>query len=157
MLQLENEIVRRGNALLALLDRDSLPLSAVAQVLKSTAMMTSDMNKGLVLKRISPAAFADSAVQRAYLDAIVAMRSDTERGSALATLVKQRSLAQPVQLALLNASVAMTNNVEKSNFLILFLERQGLADEKVRRAFFKAAETLTSDTEYRRIMTAVMK
>jgi beta-lactamase regulating signal transducer with metallopeptidase domain len=149
--------MERSNALLALLARDSLPPGAVAQVLKSTAMMTSDMNKGLVLKRISPAAFADSAVQRAYLDAIVAMTSDMERGSALATLAKQRSLAQPVQLALLNASVAMTSNVEKSNFLILFLERQGLADEKVRRAFFKAAESLTSDTEYRRIMTAVMK
>ena len=149
--------MERSNALLALLDRDSLPLSAVAQVLKSTAKMTSDMNKGMVLKRISPAAFADSAVQRAYLDAIVAMTSDMERGAALSTLVKQRALTQPVQLALLNASVAMTSNVEKSNFLILFLERQGLADEKVRRAFFKAAETLTSDTEYRRIMTAVMK
>ena len=149
--------MERSNALLALLDRDSLPLSAVAQVLKSTAMMTSDMNKGMVLKRISPAAFADSAVQRAYLDALVALTSDMERGAALSTLVKQRALTQPVQLALLNASVAMTSNVEKSNFLILFLERQGLADEKVRRAFFKAAETLTSDTEYRRIMTAVMK
>lgn len=149
--------MERGNALLALLDRDSLPLSAVAQVLKSTAMMTSDMNKGLVLKRISPAAFADSAVQRAYLDAIVAMTSDMERGSALATLAKQRSLAQPVQLALLNASAVISSNAEKSNFLILFLERQGLTDEKVRRAFFKTAETLTSDTEYRRIMTAVMK
>jgi len=149
--------MERSNALLALLDRDSLPLSAVAQVLKSTAKMTSDMNKGMVLKRISPAAFADSAVQRAYLDAIVAMTSDMERGAALSTLVKQRALTQPVQLALLNASIAMTSSVEKSNFLILFLERQGLADEKVRRAFFKAAETLTSDTEYRRIMTAVMK
>ena len=149
--------MERSNALLALLDRDSLPLSAVAQVLKSTAKMTSDMNKGMVLKRISPAAFADSAVQRAYLDAIVAMTSDMERGAVLSTLVKQRALTQPVQLALLNASTAMTSSVEKSNFLILFLERQGLADEKVRRAFFKAAETLTSDTEYRRIMTAVMK
>jgi len=149
--------MERGNALLALLDRDSLPLSAVAQVLKSTAMMTSDMNKGMVLKRISPAAFADSAVQRAYLDAIVGMTSDMERGAAISTLAKQRPLSQPVQLALLNASVSMTSNVEKSNFLILFLDRQGLAEEKVRRAFFKAAETLTSDTEYRRIMTAVMK
>ena len=147
----------RSQALLALLDRDSLPLSAVAQVLKSTAMMTSDVSKGLVLKRISPSVFADSAVQRAYLEAIVAMTSDVERGAAIATLVRQRPLTQAVQLALLQATVPMTSDAEKSNFLLLFLDKQGIADERVRRAFFKAAETLTSDNDYRRIMTAVMK
>jgi beta-lactamase regulating signal transducer with metallopeptidase domain len=147
----------RSQALIALLDKDSLPLSAVAQVLRSTAMMTSDMNKGMVLKRISPSVFADSAVQRAYLDAIVAMTSDVERGAAITSLAKQRPLTPAVQLALLHATVAITSNVEKSNVLLLFLEKQGIGDDKVRRAFFKAAESLTSDTDYRRIMTAVMK
>jgi len=147
----------RSQALLALLDKDSLPLSAVAQVLRSTAMMTSDMNKGQVLKRISPAVFADSAVQRAYLDAIVAMTSDVERGAAISSLAKQRPLTPAVQLGLLQATLAITSDVEKANVLLLFLDRQGIADERVRRAFFKAAESLTSDTDYRRIMTAVMK
>ena len=147
----------RSQALIALLDRDSLPLSAIAQVLRSTAMMTSDMNKGMVLKRISPSVFADSSVQRAYLGAIVAMTSDVERGAAIASLVKQRPLTPSVQLALLQATVAMTSNVEKTNVLLLFLDRQGIPDEKIRRTFFKVAETLTSDTDYRRIMTAVMK
>jgi beta-lactamase regulating signal transducer with metallopeptidase domain len=147
----------RSKALIALLDKDSLPLSAVAKVLRSTAMMTSDINKGTVLKRISPDVFADTAVQRAYLDAIVAMTSDIERGSAISTLLKQRSLAPTVQLALLQAIVPITSNVEKSNALLLFLDRQGIADEKVRRLFFKTAEGLTSDLEYRRVMTAVMK
>ena len=147
----------RSQAMIALLDRDSLPLSAVAKVLRSTAMMTSDMNKGMVLKRISPAVFADSAVQRAYLDAIVAMTSDMERASAITNLLKQRPLTQAMQLALLQAMVPMTSNVEKAGVLMLFLDNQGIADESVRRAFFKVAETLTSDNDYRRIMTAVMK
>jgi beta-lactamase regulating signal transducer with metallopeptidase domain len=149
--------LERSHALLALLDKDSLPLSAVAKVLRSTAMMTSDINKGMVLKRISPDVFADTAVQRAYLDAIVAMTSDVERGSAISSLIKQRPLTPAVQLALLQGIVPMTSNVEKSNALMLFLDKQGIADERVRRAFFKTAETLTSDTDYRRVMTAVMK
>jgi hypothetical protein len=147
----------RSQALLALLDKDSLPLSAVAQVLRSTAMMTSDMNKGQVLKRISPAVFADSAVQRAYLDAIVAMTSDVERAAAITSLAKQHPLTPAVQLGLLQATAAITSDVEKANVLLLFLDKQGIADERVRRAFFKVAESLTSDTDYRRIMTAVMK
>lgn len=147
----------RSQALMALLDRDSLPLSAIAKVLRSTAMMTSDVNKGMVLKRISPAVFADTSVQRAYLDAIVAMTSDVERGGAISSLVKQRPLTPSMQLALLQAMIPMTSDVEKANVLLLFLDRQGIADEKIRRTFFKVAETMTSDTDYRRVMTAVMK
>lgn len=147
----------RSLALIALLDRDSLPVSAAAQVLRSAAMMTSDMNKGKVLKRISPAVFADSAVQRAYLDAIVAMTSDFERGAAIGTLVRQRPLTPAVQVALLKSTIAMTSNTEKANVLLLFLEKQGIADETVKQSFFKTATTLTSDMEYRRVMTAVMR
>ena len=140
-----------------MLDRDSLPLSAIAKVLRSTAMMTSDVNKGMVLKRISPAVFADTSVQRAYLDAIVAMTSDVERGAAIANLVKQRPLTSSMQLALLQAIMPMTSDVEKANILLLFLDRQGISDEKIRRTFFKVSETMTSDTDYRRVMTAVMR
>ncbi|HEU4996098.1 MAG TPA: M56 family metallopeptidase [Gemmatimonadaceae bacterium] len=147
----------RSAALIALLDRDSLPLSSVAQVLKSTAMMTSDMNKGRVLKRISPTVFADTAVQRAYMEAIVGITSDMERAAALGSLVKQQPLSQPIQLVVLQSAVIMTSNTEKANLLLLFLDKQGLADDQVRKAFFKTAESLTADSEYRRIMTAVMR
>jgi beta-lactamase regulating signal transducer with metallopeptidase domain len=147
----------RGLALIALLQRDSIPASSTARVLRSTSMMTSDMNRGLVLKRISPAALADTAVQRAWLDVIVSMTSDMERGSAISSLLRQRPLAQPLQLALLKATSPMTSNTEKANVLLLFVERQGVADEAVRRAYFKAAEQLTSDYEYRRVVAAVMR
>ncbi|MEX2152263.1 MAG: M56 family metallopeptidase [Gemmatimonadaceae bacterium] len=146
----------RSKALIALLERDSIPASSTAQVLRSAALMTSDMNRGMVLKRISPATFADSTVQRAYLDVIVAMTSDVERASAISSLVKQRPLPPSVQLALLRATTAISSNVEKANVLLLFVERQTVADEIVRRAFLKAAETLTSDREYRRVMMAVL-
>jgi beta-lactamase regulating signal transducer with metallopeptidase domain len=147
----------RSKALLALLERDSLPRGAVAQVLRATAEMTSDMSKSTVLQRISPGIYADTAVQRAYLDAIVGMTSDTQRGAALGALIKQNALTAQMQLALLDAIVPMTSDSEKATTLTLFLERQGIADTSVRRAFFSAAETLTSDADYRRLMTAVMK
>jgi beta-lactamase regulating signal transducer with metallopeptidase domain len=147
----------RGQALIALLQKDSIPASSTARVLRSTSMMTSDMNRGLVLKRISPATLADTAVQQAWLDVVVSMTSDMERASAISSLLKQRPLAQPLLLALLKATAPMTSNTEKANVLLLFVERQGIADEAVRRAYFKAAEQLTSDYEYRRVIAAVMR
>lgn len=147
----------RGQALIALMERDSIPTASTARVLRSAAMMTSDHSKGIVLKRISAATFADTAVQRAYLDVIVAMTSDTERASALSTLIRQRPLTQAMQLALIRATTPMTSNTEKAGLLLLFVERQGTSDELVRRAFFKAAEQLTSDHEYRRVMAAVLR
>ena len=147
----------RTKALVALLDRDSLPASSTARVLRSASLMSSDMGRGSVLKRISASTFADTTVQRAYLDVIVAMSSDMERAAAIGTLVKQRPLTAQVQLALLRAMGPISSNTEKSAVLLLFVERQGIADESVRRAFFKTAEGLTSDHEYRKVMQAVVR
>jgi len=147
----------RGKALIALLERDSLPFNAVATVLDATAAMSSDATKGLVLQKIAPAAYADSAVQRAYLDAIVGMSSDTERGAALAVLLRRRTLTPAMQLALLDAIQPITSDNEKANALMLFLDNQAMQDARVRRAFIATAGTLTSDADYRRVISAVMK
>jgi hypothetical protein len=109
-----------------------------------------------VLRKISPATFADSLVQRAYLDVIVSMTSNVERSGAITSLMAQ-PLTIPVQVALLRATGAITSNTDKANVLLRFVERQGIADSTVRRSFLRTAETLTSDTEYRRVMTAVMR
>lgn len=147
----------RGNALIALLKRDSIPASSTARVLRSAKGMSSDASRTVVLKAVSPATFADTSVQRAYLDVITAMSSDYERGQAIGTLIKSPQLSQPVQLALLRTTSVISGNTEKANVLLLFLNRHGLADDSVRRGFMKAAETLSSDYDYRRVMTAVMK
>lgn len=147
----------RSKALIQLLQRDSIPSYSTARVLRSTKGMTSDASRGMVLKSISPATFADTTVQRAYMDVITGMTSDYERSQAIGTLIKAPNLSQPVQLGLLRTVTAVSSNTDKGNVLLLFLDRHGLGDETVRRAFMKAAETLTSDYDYRRVMTAVMR
>jgi beta-lactamase regulating signal transducer with metallopeptidase domain len=147
----------RSKALLSLLSRDSMPASSTARILKSAALMTSDASRGTVLKSISPATLADTAVQRAYVSVIVAMTSDYERGQAIQSLLKQRPLTQGVQLALLRATAAITSSTEKGNVLALFIQRHGLADDTMRRAFLSAAESLTSDHDYRRVMSLVIR
>jgi beta-lactamase regulating signal transducer with metallopeptidase domain len=147
----------RSKALVALLKRDSIPASSTARVLRSARSMTSDMSRTVVLKSVSPATFADTSVQRAYMDVITGMTSDYERAQAIGTLIKAPELSLPVQLGVLRMTTAISGNTEKANVLLLFLSRHSLADESVRRAFMKASETLTSDYDYRRVMTAVMK
>jgi beta-lactamase regulating signal transducer with metallopeptidase domain len=147
----------RTNALVALLDRDSLDAGSTARVLRTAALMTSDMNRGLVLKRITPATFADTTVQKAYVSVLNAMTSSTERAAAIGTLLKQPNLPQSHRLALLRATTGITSSTEKANVLMLFFDRQGIADPTVRTAFYKAAETLTSDSEYRRVMAAMLR
>jgi hypothetical protein len=119
--------------------------------------MTSDASRGIVLKSISPTTFADTSVQRAYMEVITAMTSDFERSQAISALIKTPQLSQSVQLGVLRATTAISTNNDKANVLLLFVSKQGLADESVRRAFMKSAETLSSDYDYRRVMTAVMK
>jgi beta-lactamase regulating signal transducer with metallopeptidase domain len=147
----------RSKALVALLDRDSIPTASTARVLRSAKLMSSDNSRALVLKRISPVTFADTAIQAAYLDVIVAMSSNTERASAISSLVKQRPLSPTVQSGLMRAIGLMSSNTEKANMLLLFVEHQGLADQAVRRAFFKTAESLSADYDYRRVIAAVVR
>jgi beta-lactamase regulating signal transducer with metallopeptidase domain len=147
----------RSNAIVALLKRDSIPSYSTAKVLRSAKGMTSDASRGVVLKSVSPETFADTTVQRAYMEVITAMTSDYERSAAIGTLIKASGLGQAVQLGILRATTAISGNNDKANVLLLFLSRQGLADDAVRRSFMKAAETLSSDYDYRRVMMAVMR
>jgi beta-lactamase regulating signal transducer with metallopeptidase domain len=147
----------RSKALIALLERDSIPATHTAKVLNAAAMMTSDVSRGVVLRKISPLTFADTTVQKAYLGVINAMTSNVERANAISSLVRQKGLSQGVQLALIRGISAITSNTDKANALLVFLESQGTADPVVRRSFLKSAETLTSDSDYRRVMTAMMR
>ena len=147
----------RSQALIALLERDSLPATSTARVLRATALMTSDVNRAMVLKRITPATFSDTLVQRTYVEVLNGMTSSTERSAAIAALLKQPDLTQSHRLALLRATSGISSNTDKANVLMLFLDKQGLADAAVRSAFYKAAATLTSDYDYRRVMAAVLQ
>ena len=147
----------RSNAIVALLKRDSIPSYSTAKVLRSAKGMSSDASRGIVLKAVSPETFADTSVQRAYMEVITSMTSDFERSQAISVLIKTPRLSQAVQLGILRATTAISGNNDKGNVLMLFVQRQGLADEVVRRSFMKAAETLSSDYDYRRVMMAVMR
>lgn len=147
----------RSKAIVALLHRDSIPSYSTAKVLRSAKAMSSDASRGIVLKSVSPETFADTSVQRAYMEVITAMTSDFERAQAVSVLIKAPKLSQAVQLGILRATTAISGNNDKANTLLLFLARQGLADDAVRRAFMKAAETLSADYDYRRVMQQVMR
>ena len=147
----------RTKALIGLLDRDSLDASSTARVLRATGTMTSDLNRGMVLKRLTPTTFADTMVQKAYIGVLNGMTSNVERAGAIGTMVKQPNLSQGHRLALLRATSGITSNTEKANVLLLFVEQQGLADPAVRSAFYKAAESLTSDSDYRRVMATMLR
>ena len=147
----------RSNAIVALLKRDTIPSYSTARVLRSAKGMSSDASRAVVLKSVSPETFADTTVQRAYMDVISAMTSDYERSTAIGAIIKAPKLSQATQLGVLRVATLISSNNDKANVLLLYLSRHGLADDTVRRAYMKAAETINSDYDYRRVMTAVMR
>ncbi len=147
----------RSNAIVALLKKDTIPSYSTARVLRSAKGMSSDASRAAVLKSVSPETFADTSVQRAYMEVIAVMTSDYERSTAIGAIIKVAKLSQATQLGALRVATLISGNNDKANVLLLFLNRHGLADDTVRRAFMKAAETISSDYDYRRVMTAVMR
>jgi hypothetical protein len=51
----------------------------------------------------------------------------------------------------------MTSDHEKANTLIAVARRYPLEDASVRKAYFRAAETMTSSSDYRRAVVEVLK
>jgi hypothetical protein len=51
----------------------------------------------------------------------------------------------------------MVSGGPRADVLLAVAERTGLGDADVRRAFFAALESMSSDSDYRRVMAAVMK
>ena len=83
--------------------------------------------------------------------------SDVERAAVLSEVLQSQTLSRSAKVQLLHSTQTLSSNVEKANVLQLFGTEQGVEEDDVRRAFVDAAKTLTSDVEYRRAMSAVLR
>lgn len=101
------------------------------------------------------------ALSIASLDAFIAaastIHSDYERGRTITAIVTHDDLTNRQTIDLIGVATEMTSSYEKANALVSIATNQSIDDADVRRALVKGAETISSSTDYRRVVSAILK
>jgi hypothetical protein len=148
----------KGRVLRALLDMDTLPPAALVDLLRVAGTIASDGEKSAVLRAVTRRySLENPEVRRAFLSAAASVASDGEKRAALGAAVVRRDLSKESLLALLRTSSSIASDGEKAALLLQVIDTYPMADADVRDALLAAAERIASDSEYRRVMSALTR
>lgn len=114
--------------------------------------MSSNTERGSVLRDAVGILDNDEEATEAFFNAVGKMSSNTEMGSVLKKLAKEEGLNSISIIGLLEASEDLTSNTEKGEVLVTVSQIIPKNDPAIKDAYIDAARTLTSDSEYRRVM-----
>ena len=95
---------------------------------------------------------SDATVRKAYLRAASSITSTHERSRLLALVIRLPEFDAAAAIDLLPPIKALTSSSEKANLLVALARRGVVGDPAVRAAFLSAVSTLSSASEYRRVM-----
>ena len=148
----------RTRTLAPLLLKDSLPMKAVAQVVKIASMMSSDNDKAsLIVRIVREHPTLTQSIRAALIATATTMRSDYDRGRSIAAIARRGGLSNVEVIDLINAVKPMIDGYAKANALVLIASQEALHDADVRRAYLSAAETISSASDYRRAIVRVLE
>lgn len=149
----------RSRTLAPLLAKDAaLPTKAVAQVVAIASKMTSDFEKAnLIVLTVTDGRGLAPDSRSTMIRAIGSIKSGFDRRRALGAFTKSADMTPSDEVELIEMASDISSGFDKAEALIDIATRLGLSDAGVRRAYLKAAETLSSATDYRRVMAGVLK
>jgi hypothetical protein len=100
--------------------------------------------------------FEDERLRDAFFAAVDSINSDDERGKVLSAVLAKRGVSKEVVIRVIESAIKISSDEIKARVLGQAIGAS-LVDPQVRTAFQKALESIQSDGEYRRLMTALSK
>jgi hypothetical protein len=142
-----------SNALIELIRNQKLTQTeSKIRFLESTRRMTSNSERGRVLRRAVDMLDGNSRVNNAYFDSVRGMTSSTERGSVLRNAIGIDNLQKSTMLSIIDGTRGMTSNSEIASVLVALGRKMPKTDSDLTDAYKSAASRLSSNSEYRRVM-----
>lgn len=122
------------------------------------ALMSSDSKRTSVMSSMLRRSNGDPGIVDALLESTRSMSSDRQRGIVLRSILERENLSRPTLLAALRSIGGISSDREKASALITLAgHRQAMTDDAVRRAFLETTRGISSSSEYRRVMEAVVR
>jgi len=142
----------RRRVLSALLAIRPLPAGAATLAIRSSADMRSDYDRAEVLR--TALAQDQIAEPEALFASVGRMTSGYEQRRVLTDLANRGSLSTELKRGLLTAASNIKSDFDRATVLLAYIGHHG-AEASVRQPLFAAINTLTSDYEKRRTLTAI--
>ena len=137
---------------------DSMDAPTLVALLEAAGDISSDGDKSAVLSAVARRYTLDGdAVRRAFFAAANSVSSDGDRRSVLQAALARRPLDVPVMLDLLSAAEEISSDHDKSTVLLAVAGRPELREPAVRTRFFDVLKTVSSSSDYRRVMESVVQ
>lgn len=144
----------RHRVLLGLLAKDSLLARGSVEFLTLTGALTSNHEKSVVLNRFTAAHGLTSDAERTAFFAAASTLGGHELATMLIAITKKPWFDAKVAVPLIATSTKVSSSYTRADVLVAVARTGILTDETVRKAFLTAAETLTTDSDYGRVMAA---
>lgn len=145
-----------ARVLKTLLKRVTPGRELLTQVAASTKTIDSDYEKAGVLKVVAGSYLDDPALRGVFFQTVNTIDSDYEHRGVLSALVKTGKLSEDTLVQLLDSVAGISSDYEKAT-LLLEVSAAYAGDARLRSAFLKVVETIKSDYERGRVLSALLK
>jgi hypothetical protein len=145
----------RSRVLKTMLKQSTPSRALLVLVASSTKDISSDYEKAGVLKGVAAVYLDDPTLRQLFFQTIASISSDYERRGVLTALVKKNQSEEVLRL-LLDSAAGISSDYEKATFLV-DVSNVYTGDTRLKDAFLKAVETIKSDYERGRVLSALLK
>jgi hypothetical protein len=146
----------RKRVLLAVARHAGNGAETAIEMAKSAKAMGPDEDKAAVLVELAGSSFQEERLRDAFFTAVDSIGSDDERGKVLSAVLIRRGVSKDVVIRVIGSAAKIPSDEIKTRVLAQAIGAS-LVDPQVRTAFQKALESIQSDGEYRRLMSAMSK
>lgn len=95
--------------------------------------------------------------RRAVIAAISTISASYDRRAAISSFITRRQFNESDAIGLINAASKISGSYDRAEALIDIAAHHGLDDAGVRQAYMKATESISSSSDYRRAVEALVK
>lgn len=145
----------KRRTLQSVLTLDNLQPGTVVQLLNAASTISSDHDRAELLIATGKQGFPSGEARTAYLNAASEIRSDHDKRRVLSRLAAER-LTDDQLIAVLRTATSIRSDHDLSSLLVELTQKHTI-DGKVRDAYLAAVESIASDHDHRRALSALVK
>jgi len=145
----------RARLLMHLLEQPDTSTKDLEPIIRLIQRISSDGEKSRLLQRVSAQYGSADPVRMAFFQALNSMHSDGDRHETLTAFLKNTAIVREDLKEAMESIAQLSSDGEKASLLVEMTQLYQ-EDGAVRTAFFRAADTLRSDGERRRVLSALL-
>ena len=149
----------KQRVLSSLLGKDALSDYSRVLFIRTAAGISSEYTKGQLLTSFAKQhELTNASVRGAFFAAAATLGSGYDQQQLLVSVLgRLKKLTRDEALGVLSSARKMSSSSSKAAVLVAVADKIGLDDATVRQAYLDVASTMTSDSDYRKAMSAAVK